>query len=673
MGHPRSRWLRWYIAAVVGTGSAVFCASVMLDGRRLVLSPVFWTFVVVVVVLEAFAIRLPASQDVSEVTTSTTFAYALLLLGGVAPAAIALVAGAVANGVTQRKEWYKAAFNAGQFAIAAVASGIALAVTTPGYPLWGMPPEFVPAHLPGALFGAAVFMAVNFVLLEIVVDLSAGVPVWTHARRNLPVATAPMVVMLALSPAVAVVIQASLWFMPLLAVPIVALYRMSKIYIDKEHQALHDQLTGLPNRTLFRDRLSQALLAHKRQGSGVAFMMLDLDRFKEINDTLGHPAGDELLQVVAQRLSGALRETDTVARLGGDEFGIVLRDVDGGGASLVAENLLAELLTPVVIGGVDLEVVASIGISFALPGDEPDELIRRGDVAMYRAKALHLGVTAYDPEVDPEVSTHTRTRLALSNHLRAALGGDEIVVAYQPQVSLADGRVVAVEALARWHHPTRGLLGAASLIPIAESTGLIRQLSLNVLRHAVLEVGGWRRDHGIFLRVSVNLAAQNLMDTGLLPTVTQALEDAGLEPEDLCLEITEGDILVNPVESRAVVDELRRIGASVAIDDFGTGMSSLARLKDLAVDELKIDKSFIDALPEERSLTFVRAIVRLGHELGLRIVAEGVETSSSAETLATLAVDVGQGYLFAKPLWGQDYPAWHLGSTATLVQPPRWT
>jgi diguanylate cyclase (GGDEF)-like protein len=667
LAQPRSRVLRCYIGGVASAGSAAVVVALLIEYERLVRSPAFWIFVVVVVVLESFSIRLPAGQDDSEVTTSTTFGYALLLIEGVGPAAVAFAAGAAANGLTHRKPWFKTAFNAGQFAIAAVVSGMVLSLTAPGYSLIGAAPPFLPVHLPGALLGAAAFIAVNFLLLAVVVALAAGVPVGVYARRNLVAAAGPMTVMLAVSPAVAVVAEASLWYLPLLAVPIVALFKMAEIYIAKEHQQLHDALTDLPNRRLFVDRLAQALLANKRQGRGVAVLALDLDRFKQVNDTLGRAAGDELLRVVSARLSDIVRETDTVARTGADEFGVVLRDVDEGGAARIAQEIAGTLLASVFLDGVTLEVPVSIGIVFALPGDAAEEVIRRADSAMNRAKTLRLGVAWYDPGADPEVSTETRTRLALSNELRTAIDDHQIAVVYQPQISIAEQRVVAVEALARWRHPVRGLIGAGSLIPLAEDMGLIRQLSVQVLRQAIGEVGRWHRMYGIDLRVSVNMVADNLLDPGLVAVLEESIAGSGLRAGHICLELTESDIALQPAESpgvlRDALAQLRAFGVNLSIDDFGTGMSSLARLRELPVDELKIDKSFVDQLGDQRSQAFVRTIVTLGRELGLRIVGEGVEDQPILDTLRSLEVDVAQGYLFSVPLWGEDYPEWHLGWT----------
>lgn len=667
MVNGRSRWLHVYVTAVTCAGAAVALGGVGAGHARSVTSPVFWVFVAIVVVLESFSIRLPAGHDDTEVTTSTTFGYALLLMQGAGPAAVAFAAGAVANGLTHRKPWFKVAFNAGQFSVAALLSGAVLAGTAPGYSVMAAPMEFLPEHLPGAALGAAVFILANFALLAVVVALAADVPVRAYARSNLGSAAGPTAVMLSVSPMVAVVGQASLWYLVLLAVPIVALFKVAEISIGKEHQALHDPLTDLPNRRLFVDRVAQALLARRRQGRSVAVLVLDLDRFKQVNDTLGRAAGDELLRTVAERLSATVGRADTVARLGADEFGVVLRDTDGEHTQRLTAEIRRRLLAVATVAGVPLEAPASIGVALSVGDETADEVMRRADTALDQAKAGRLGVAWYDPEFDPEASQDTRTRLALSNELRAAIGDHQIVVVYQPQVCVTDRRVVAVEALARWRHPQRGVIGAGSLIPLAEDTGLIRELSVAVMRQALTEVGRWQRQHGVALRVSVNMVADNLLEAGFVDTVEQALAASGLPAQRLCLEVTESDFTAHAADSPAALADalatLRDRGVQLSIDDFGTGMSSLARLRDLPVDELKIDRTFVDDLNDPRSHAFVRAIVTLGRDLGLRIVGEGVEDDHVLGTLQALEVDVAQGFLFTVPLWGADYLAWHGGWT----------
>jgi diguanylate cyclase (GGDEF)-like protein len=423
---------------------------------------------------------------------------------------------------------------------------------------------------------------------------------------------------------------------------------------ENERLALHDALTGLPNRTLFRDRVAQNLLAARRGGPQPAVMLMDLDRFKEINDTLGHQAGDRVLQEVAQRLAGVLRESDTIARLGGDEFAILL--AGGGsreGAIRVARVVARALEEPVVVQEMALTVEASCGIALAPEhGDDVDALIRCADVAMYRAKSEHTAYAVYTPDGDEEA----RDRLALAADLRHAGPRGEIELMYQPKACLRTGRVTGVEALVRWRHPRLGLLGPDSFIGIAEQTGAIRRLTLHILDEALRQCAAWQ-EQGFTVGMAVNLSAHHLLDSDLPSDVAGALERAGVDAGMLELEITEGTVMANPVRAREVTEQLRDMGVRLAIDDFGVGHSSLGQLAGLPVQVLKIDRSFItDMAPGSSAGMIARSAVELGRNLGLEVVAEGVETAEAWEELRRLGCDVAQGYFFARPMHPDDMP-----------------
>ena len=416
------------------------------------------------------------------------------------------------------------------------------------------------------------------------------------------------------------------------------------------HQAFHDPLTDLPNRALFMDRLAQALARAARRGDGVAVLFLDLDRFKVVNDSLGHAAGDRLLVAVAGRLAAGLRPGDTASRLGGDEFTILLEGLDGPeDAAVIAERLGAALAAPVPLEGHAVHVTASVGIAFSAGGDaDADALLRRADAAMYRAKRRGRG---HHERYCPGLDAGRGGRLALEGELRQALERGELRVHYQPQVDLATGRVAGLEALARWRHPARGLLAPGVFIPLAEETGLILPLGRWVLVEACRQARRWgaRRGGARPPVVSVNLSPRQFLQPGLADDVAGILRATGADPRALQLELTEGVLLEHTGATTATLEQLKTLGVGLAIDDFGTGYASLGYLRQFPLDTLKIDRSFVAALEGDDGAALVEAMVTLAHRLGLRTVAEGVETAAQADRLRALGCDLGQGWLFAKP------------------------
>ena len=423
-----------------------------------------------------------------------------------------------------------------------------------------------------------------------------------------------------------------------------------------EHLALHDTLTGLPNRTLLSDRLRQALLTAQRERSGVALLIMDLDRFKEVNDSLGHHWGDLLLQQAAGRLRETLRESDTVARLGGDEFAMILPGLDEPEVvEKMARKLLDALDRPFAIEGRILRVGASIGGAVhPNHGDDPATLVRHADNAMYAAKRSGTGYALYSDGADEALSL----RLALASELPAALEADELELHFQPKADLASGRPVAVEALVRWRHPELGLLAPDRFVPLAEETGLIRPLGRWVLEHAVAEAARWR-SLGHELPVAVNLSGRDLHDWDLPGFIEDILARHQLPAELLELEITETAIMTDAEAARALLQQIVATGVSVAIDDFGIGYSSLAQLHKLPVRQLKIDKSFIQAMVrDDSSAVIVRSTCDLGHNLGLVVLAEGVEDGETWELLRGHGVDLAQGFLLSPPIPGDEFLDW---------------
>ena len=423
-----------------------------------------------------------------------------------------------------------------------------------------------------------------------------------------------------------------------------------------EHQALHDALTDLPNRTLLYDRLQQAILIGKREQHPLALLVMDLDRFKEINDTFGHHAGDDVLRQLAQRLKAHLRESDTVSRLGGDEFAVILPGVrDEAGATLTAGRILEALTQPLTIESEQLEMRASIGIVlFPRHGEDADTLLRHGDAAMYQAKRSGAGTAIYQPELGGD----NPRDLTLTFELRRAIDEGGLVLHYQPVLECRSGEMVGVEALVRWQHPRHGLIGPDRFIGIAEQSRLIRPLGRRVLEAAVAQQELWWRQ-GLKLRMAVNLSLRNLQDPELIPCVIRVLEQHAVPAEWLTLEITESTLMADADETLKVLSPLKAMGVRVAIDDFGTGFSSLTYLKRLPIDELKIDKSFVIEMPSKpKDSLIVRSTIDLAHALGLKAVAEGVEEQQAWEMLLAHGCDLAQGYYFSRPVKADEIMPW---------------
>jgi diguanylate cyclase len=413
------------------------------------------------------------------------------------------------------------------------------------------------------------------------------------------------------------------------------------------HDSLHDALTGLPNRVLLSDRFEQALRVNCRNMHRTGLLLIDLDRFKEINDTLGHHYGDELLMQIGPRLATALRDVDTVARLGGDEFAVLLPEADtAGGAVAVAARLRDALGMPFVVNGVELGIDASIGVVVSGDhGEDVNTLLQRADIAMYVAKEQGIGVCAYDPSIDG----HSRDRLSLLGELRHALDRGEFFLHYQPKVSLSTGELCGVEALIRWQHPTRGLVPPDDFIPLAEHTALIGPLTSRVLDLALSQVRAWL-DAGYRVPVAVNLSARNMLDEGLPDEVIARLAQHDVPAALLELEITESAIMTEAARARELLTRLHDYGIRIAIDDFGAGYTSLSQLKTLPVSELKVDRSFVMTMDTDpANALIVRSVIDLGHNLGLTAIAEGVETAAAMATLADYGCDIAQGYHLCRP------------------------
>ncbi len=637
-----------YVTAIIALG-AMCAVGIVIDGAgdfHMVLTPEIGLFALCALAGDFLPLKVFTRGAEGEITTSTCFMFAALLAGGPLAALIALVIANVVVDLHRRKEAMKLAFNIAQLTITVAASGAVLKLTT-GMPRAGVP-HMLPSDLLGVMLAISTFFVVNTVIVAAVIAFVQRTKVLRYLVRDLFNSVATGGLLLGLAP---VVVLAADFFLPaiaLLFLPLYAVHRGGRDAIAKQHQALHDALTGLPNRELFRDRIDQAVNASRRTGETAVVMIMDLDHFKEINDTLGHHMGDLLLQEVSRRLRLALRESDTVARLGGDEFGVLLPRVEtGGDGAAVAQNLLVHLREPFVLEGMRLEIDASIGIAMhPLHGEDNETLQQRADIAMYSAKQSGRGFAIFEPELD----RHSPRRLALAGGMRQAINEGQIQLYYQPKADLRTGRIMGVEALARWDHPEFGIVGPSEFVPIAEQTGLITPLTSWVLDAAISQVRVWK-DAGLELSVAVNLSARSFLDTQMAVEIPRLLAKWDVEAELLELEITESMLMTDPARAEATLTRLSRIGLTLSVDDFGTGYSSLANLKRLPVDVIKIDKSFVMEMAVDASdAAIVRSTIDLAHNLGLRVVAEGVESEAAWRSLEALGCDFAQGYFLSRPL-----------------------
>jgi len=424
--------------------------------------------------------------------------------------------------------------------------------------------------------------------------------------------------------------------------------------------AYEDGLTGLPNRAMFNEQLGQAVRIAKRGESPIAVLLFDMDRFKAINDTLGHPVGDQALREVGLRVRSALRDSDVIARLGGDEFAVLLATGNADNAKVVAEKIHKALEEPFVIEGQSMDMTASIGISrFPGHGDDANALLRAADVAMYEAKRTKSRYSIYDPSHD----VRRQEFLTLLGELRRAVDAGELILHYQPKMNLVEGRVTSVEALVRWRHPTRGFVEPSDFIPFAEQTGYISAITRWVLGRAIEQCGVWERT-GLRIRMCVNISARDLQGGDeLVSQVSAALAAAELPAGMLCLEITESALMEDPLSAQSTLRKLRELGIATSIDDYGTGYSSLAYIKQLAVNELKIDRAFVSGMEADRkNAAIVRSTIELGHNLGLTVVAEGVETEHELAELRRFGCDEAQGFFFARPMAAPALERWLSGA-----------
>jgi diguanylate cyclase (GGDEF)-like protein len=657
----RTRRVDLYISLTVALACGATLAGALLpQADRLEWS--WWGAVLLAgisVLAEQRAVLMPGGTEVS-VATIAHLVGALLLPPPVAASIAGF--GILVDALRRRAPLRKIAFNvANTTATVGLAAVVASHLGVTGRAL----AELGTADVLRFFLVALAYYVLNNLLLAGVVSLSDGERLDRVLLANARSSAPPEVAVAVIGGLVAFVWVADPAWLPVVVVPAM-IAQATLQYVataghrtqQLEHQALHDALTGLPNRTLLRRRLVEAIDDVRNNHSSAALLIMDLDRFKEVNDTLGHHHGDLLLQEAARRLTQALTPGDVVARLGGDEFAVLLCNSSGETAVGTARRVAAALAEPILLEGYRVEIAASIGITLCPEhGRDPETLLRRGDVAMYLAKHSDVDYAMYALEQDQ----HSPDRLALVAELRKAIEEDELVLHYQPKVDVLRGRVVGVEALVRWPHPKRGLVPPDEFVPLAERTGLIRPLTLWVLNTALKQRREWQGTD-LAVPVAVNLSMRNVHDPHLPDTVRELLDTWGGAPNWLVLEITESSLMADPSRARQVLERLRDMGFRNAIDDFGTGYSSLAYLKQLPVHELKIDRSFVRQMSEGDAV-IVRSTIGLGHDLGLTVVAEGVEDMTTWERLAEFACDLVQGYVVSRPLSAAQLALWMQNSS----------
>jgi len=650
-------WIHVTLCTIAGAVAFGVTMSHLYGLARLAQEPVFWVVALLIVVGDIWPIVTPGRSSVEAPVASVTFSLAALFAWGLPIALLLRATSSFAVCLAERKAAYRAAFNAASATLSIVAAYAVLYGA-------GVAPRIGHMLRPSGhdigwlLLAGAVLFAVNFVIVTIAVGLHAREPVAQAIRRTIGYQLFVNFVLVATAPLVTLAIWTrSAWVVLLLVFPFAAMYVNAAISVQREHQAHHDELTGLSNRKLLVSKLDATLAQAALSGGKVGYLLLDLDRgLKEVNDTLGHAVGDRLLRLVAHRLTHSIRPGDFVARLGGDEFAVLLPAVkEAGAAREVAARLRAAVAEPIRLEGMSFVIEVSIGIAMYPDDASSGELLmQHADVAMYLAKQRRSGVERYVAELD----RNSPSRLALFGDLRRALDRDELELHYQPKVFLTDHRVAGMEALVRWQHPERGVITPDDFIPKVQQSYLMREVTAFVIESALSQAAQWRRT-GMGVQVSLNVSGRDLLDSGLADLVAEGLSRHDLPPDALLLEIDERVLTSEPAHAVATAEALAEIGVALSLDDFGTGYSSLVRLKRLPVTEVKVDSSFVSRVLESPDdEVVVKSIVDLAAALGIRSVAEGVESADVATALLAMGCVAAQGWYFGRPLNAASATAW---------------
>jgi diguanylate cyclase (GGDEF)-like protein len=648
---------RMYCAAVTAAGLGLLALVVpSFDPTPIGRSPL--TFVLLslgVIFAETLPVKIPRRGEEEEITLSTSFVMALLLACGLGPALLTQGLACVIQDVITRKPWWRAAFNLAQYSLSlAAAYGVLWLLDDTAH--LGSSHPFSGSQLPDILLCSVAFFIVNTVLVGTAISLYQGVSIRRYFRMDLMFVITTAGVLLLLAPIVIATTAYSPLLIPLFAAPTLAIHRALWAGARSAHAARHDSLTGLPNRPAFHEAVRHAI---KDGQESAVVLLMDLDRFKDVNDTLGHHYGDLLLEQVAGRLRDQLRPTDQVARLGGDEFAILSEGSGREAAMAIARRIADALRPPFELDQIVMDVQASIGIAvYPEDGADGETLLQRADVAMYRAKETRVDIAPYDERHDH----HSPSKLALSADLRSAIAEKEIVAWYQPELELCSGEIFAVEALVRWPHARLGMLPPAAFLEMAEHTNMIKPLTQRVLQTALEQLRQWS-DLGVDVVMAVNVSTAVLIDERFTESVMDALDQAGVSPHRLKLEVTESTLMADPMVARTVLQDLHGAGVEISIDDFGTGYSSLAYLADLPVSEVKIDRSFVRRMAEgSKEAIIVNSTIDLAHHLGLRAVAEGVEDLDLLLPLAERGCEAAQGYAICRPKTADELTPWLLSA-----------
>ena len=646
-----------YLATVGAAGIALIVVQLMglANHDFSVMGGTFLVAAALLIVTELRPLMTAGSPDANGVSTSTAFVFALLLHWGLAVALLMqTIATILADAVRQKAPW-RTAFNIGQYALSFAAAASALWV-------FGRLPS--PMHamsvdgraMPALALAGVAYYIVNNGLVAAALALRSGTTLRAEFFSKWQYKLGANAALIGLAPIIVLVMERGPSLVPLLLLPLAAVYATAAMSLERERQALHDMLTGLPNRKLLIHETREALYDATADGSRVGLFLLDLDRFKEINDTLGHPVGDALLELVAQRLESTVRPQDLVARLGGDEFAILVRGFDDSQAALdLAELVRSALGAPFRTDGMSFEIEASIGLALHPDhGRDFESLLQRADVAMYVAKDRGTGIEVYSPDND----RHSTIRLGMLAELRNALDNHELELHYQPKADLRTGDVIGVEALLRWRHPERGEVAPDEFLPLAEQTGLMRYITHFVVETALAQVAEWWTG-GRRLQCAVNVCARDLYDRDFATYLRARLEHYGVPPRALMVEVTESVLMADPARAASTLLSLADLGVGVSLDDFGTGYSSLVHLKRLPVSEVKIDRSFVMRMDvNDDDAAIVRSIIELSTALGLRVVAEGVETRDAWDRLAVFGCDAAQGWYLSRPKTAEALTEW---------------